>query len=413
MPFYFLKGGFALSMLQATNREGKIITPSLLPKEAWSHLRKQSFFCPACKEPVILRAGEQTIPHFAHRPNSRCTLSVKGESFEHKQAKLLLYRWLQQQGLASLHLEKYLPSIQQRPDLLFSTKKNQVALEYQQVSVPAKEIRKRNAGYKRENIYPLWILGERLLQPLPKPSTNVYRLSFFERQFIRNYHLDGPSQLIYFCPRKERFTVLYDLILLSSQRAFVKYRQLPLSCANLTSLFPKQFLSSKVLFTLWYREKERFRTSPHPVRGKELQYRKWLYHKGVHVEQLPSLIHLPIRLQYIMNCPLWHWQTKLVLDLLHPLPIGSFLSIETCQSLLDPFVLPSFMSQLPDLIKEYMQYFIIFKFFAPVKSLGWKKLRSIPFFPYIEVSLKADRYLLRNLRQQGFVGEGEKKKLEC
>lgn len=45
-----------------------------------------SYFCPDCSSPLVLRAGESVIRHFAHKENTSCN----GETIAHKSAKLLL-----------------------------------------------------------------------------------------------------------------------------------------------------------------------------------------------------------------------------------------------------------------------------------------------------------------------------------
>lgn len=388
-------------MLQAKNEAGKFITPSLLPKEKLEKIRKTQFYCPTCNGPVILRAGPKTIPHFAHRAHGNCPTLHTGESHYHKQAKLLLYKWLHTQSFREIYLEKYIPTIQQRPDILFKTERSRVAIEFQQVTTSTEEISKRNSGFTKEGIFPLWILGESLLQTYDSYRKTI-SLSFFQQQFIQNYLPQGPTQLIYFCPYKKRFTIIYDLLFTSQQRTLAKCRKIPLKQATLRSLFPRCFFPRNTLLSLWYKEKKTFRTSPHRVRGKEFQFRKWLYKNHLHVEQLPAIIHLPIRLQYIMEVPLWHWQTKLVLKLLHPLPKISQITLADCLSLLEGMVHPKRKEQLPQLVEEYFQYLIELKILKQIDRTTWRKVRPIRFFTYIEESLRADRLLLHYLRQNSY-----------
>src|SRR5699024_9824024 len=122
MPFPYNKGGL-LQLLQALNDRGEFIIPSTLTDLELKALRKQSFYCPECKEKVIIRAGPQVRAHCAHLPESSCSLNYGGESDYHKQAKVLLYQLLKNQFYPHVYLEKYLPNINQRPDILIKTKK--------------------------------------------------------------------------------------------------------------------------------------------------------------------------------------------------------------------------------------------------------------------------------------------------
>jgi ssDNA-binding Zn-finger/Zn-ribbon topoisomerase 1 len=49
-------------------------------------VRQTDYFCPQCGTPLVLRAGESVIRHFAHKANTSCT----GETIAHQTAKRLL-----------------------------------------------------------------------------------------------------------------------------------------------------------------------------------------------------------------------------------------------------------------------------------------------------------------------------------
>src|SRR5690625_2465352 len=141
-------------MLQAKTKFGKTVLLASLTKEEREIARRQSFYCPTCKKRVIVKAGPKVIPHFAHYQATNCTASG-GEGTYHEQGKLLLFQWLRRQRLA-VQLEKYLPAINQRPDLLLTINQRQIAIEFQCSRVPSRQIRQRNQGYKQAGIIPLW-----------------------------------------------------------------------------------------------------------------------------------------------------------------------------------------------------------------------------------------------------------------
>src|SRR5690625_1294909 len=146
-------------VLQAKNKQGDLVTLAMLPRKQIKLLRKKErFFCPECGEAVIVRAGTKIIPHFAHRSNVNCTNYARGEGVYHEQGKLLLYKWLLSQHI-STELEPYLPDIRQRPDLFIRINQRKIAIEYQCARMPLEVIRKRNEGYQKANITPIWILG--------------------------------------------------------------------------------------------------------------------------------------------------------------------------------------------------------------------------------------------------------------
>lgn len=383
-------------MLQALSERGELITPAKLSRAEIKELRQQLFRCPECHEKVIIRAGPRVTPHFAHLPESTCSLNRHGESNYHKRAKLLLFNWLQKQKYPKVHLEKYLPTIKQRPDILLETKKGQVAVEFQSATTSPIEISERNQGYASENIFPLWILGKNQFKNNRQHYS--YRINSFHQQFIKEYGKENTTSLLYFCPEKSEFTILNDLYFYRANDALAKSRTLSLhECSNIRQLFTNRSLSKQVLLRHWYFEKKRLRTSPHRVTGKELQFRKWLYEKRLHLEQLPSIIHLPIRSQYRMNAPLWHWQSKLIIDLLDPLPIGASVTSEQCEQVIYEYAKKEMNSNLKDVINEYFYYLQTARLFKLVRYDEWIKTRDFRFHSYIEASLRADRLLIHYL----------------
>ncbi|WP_267202568.1 competence protein CoiA [Limosilactobacillus kribbianus] len=136
-------------MLVAQGENGLILAADALVKK--------TYYCPACREPVILRRGRCKIAHFAHHSGSHCRLG-EGETPEHLLGKTQLQAWAQQRGYRP-RLEVYLPAIAQRPDLLLMVGKQQVALEFQCSPLSLRRLRERNAGYHQLGISVRWLLG--------------------------------------------------------------------------------------------------------------------------------------------------------------------------------------------------------------------------------------------------------------
>src|SRR5699024_6892259 len=122
-----------ICMLSAKTKKGQMVTLAVLKKAQIEEMRLEEFYCPACKETVIIKAGEKTIPHFAHFSKSVC-INKSGEGMQHQKGKLLLYSWLQKQSI-DVQIEYYLPEIKQRPDLFFSIGDKKVAIEFQCVKI--------------------------------------------------------------------------------------------------------------------------------------------------------------------------------------------------------------------------------------------------------------------------------------
>lgn len=382
-------------MLQALNERGELIIPSTLRQAEINQLRKHFFYCPQCKEQVIIRAGPRVIPHFAHLPESRCTLDHGGESDYHKRAKLILYEWFQTYNFSDVHLEKFLPSINQRPDILIKMTDKTIAVEFQSASISPNLLRQRNEGYAKANIIPLWIIGENQLKPLGK--NHSFQISAFKHQLIQSYRPNEPTKLLYFCPHKGKFTVLNDLHFYRQTKAYAMPQTLYLDNIHFKQLFYPYQIPRRSLYGSWYEEKRRFRLAAHRVTGKELHFRQWLYQKQLHVEQLPSLIHLPIASQYKMKVPLWHWQAQLVLDLLDPLKIGSSTNISQCKAYIKDSINPYYQKDITEIIEQFFDYLILARLFVERSQGEWKKVRHFHFHRYIEASLKADQILMSYL----------------
>src|SRR5690625_137402 len=142
-------------MLRATTRNGKYITLALLNRQEIAKIRQtEQFFCPQCKETVIVRAGSRVIPHFAHQRHSDCSEHEGGEGLYHYQGKLLLYNWLRNQNI-STELEPFIPEINQRPDIIIQIGERKIAIEYQCATIPIEIIKKRNEGYLTVGITPI------------------------------------------------------------------------------------------------------------------------------------------------------------------------------------------------------------------------------------------------------------------
>lgn len=83
----------------AIDKEGKLYNAKVAEKE-------KQYYCPSCKEEVILRKGEIRTAHFAHKATSKCS----EESVIHKTAKLLIQQairsWKKENKRAPVIIER-------------------------------------------------------------------------------------------------------------------------------------------------------------------------------------------------------------------------------------------------------------------------------------------------------------------
>lgn len=139
-------------MLSAEDKDGMY----LLALE--THWEQGPFFCSECKQEVMLKTSRVKIPHFAHWPNaSFCTYAHRGESEEHRDAKVELYETLKVvPGVEQVQLELRLGEI--RPDVHFVYRDQPVALEIQMSSLSPDLIALRTSLYTAKQIPVLWMV---------------------------------------------------------------------------------------------------------------------------------------------------------------------------------------------------------------------------------------------------------------
>jgi competence protein CoiA len=114
------------------------------------------FYCPACREQLILKKGRKLVAHFAHWPDAACDYANEGESEEHRLAKREIREaLLRVPGVTDARLERYLQEV--RPDVSFVVNGQLVSIEIQLSSLSPKKIEERTRAYARKNIAVLWM----------------------------------------------------------------------------------------------------------------------------------------------------------------------------------------------------------------------------------------------------------------
>ncbi|MGP4106690.1 competence protein CoiA [Virgibacillus sp. L01] len=386
-------------MLQAKTKYGTFVTPAALTKQEISILKeREEFTCPTCNEPLILKAGTQMIPHFAHRSNSSCPSSEGGEGPYHEKGKLLLYQWLKHQQL-TVQLEAYIPEIKQRPDILITINNKLVAIEYQCARIPAYQVRERNEGYLSAGITPIWILGA---NRLTQSNRSYLKIDQFLSQFIHQFSAALPLMLFFFCPNSLQFITFQDIYFSKTQTAIGKFHTKKLNQMTFKELFKAHSFSKNDLLQSWKWEKRSFRLkATNRLYGRELKWYQWLYLKRTHKEFLPSVIHLPINSQFMMKTPPWDWQSRLCLEVIDSLPIDSRISLKSCQHLLrrhihHPKEFP-LIKQTDNPVYQYLQFLEQLDVIQQVSPNYFTKKNSIQFYKNIEDALAGDEKLLNLL----------------
>lgn len=163
-------------MLSAYNRSGEDVSAEEV------ELADGPFYCPACREQLILKKGRKVVAHYAHRPDSDCEYTNEGESEEHRLAKREIRQALMGvPGVTDVRLERYLRDV--RPDVSFVLNGDLVAIEIQLSQLSLEKIEERTKAYAIRNIAVLWmpLFSKELLKPRYAPRD-------WERYLHRMYY---------------------------------------------------------------------------------------------------------------------------------------------------------------------------------------------------------------------------------
>ncbi|MBS4177399.1 competence protein CoiA [Lederbergia citrea] len=312
-------------LLTALNEEGQSLSllSSISEKNVNKTLRSQQFFCPICREPLILRAGEIRIPHFAHKKNSDCTSAFsEPESIQHLQGKKYLYDYFMKQGL-TVELEYYLPNIKQRPDLLVKNGTELFAIEYQCSILSRTLLQTRTEGYLKVGISPIWIIGG---LPFQKKQNDIFKISDFHWSLAKRR--DGFNMsLLSFHTEMKRFYLLSEISPLSSRKIFATLSSKHVNDANLPLQIPVGPRRSKQ--TMWLPEKRRWlKNKVHYGNIVDDPFLKAIYVSGNNPFLLSPIIGLPVpNMEYFQSHPL-EWQYFIYQDCLSNLSIGQRISLK-------------------------------------------------------------------------------------
>lgn len=295
----------------------------------------QSFYCPQCKEPLILKIGQVKIPHFAHQKNTNCDLLFsEGESRAHllgKQQLLLLFQRLQ----LDVKLEPYLQHLRQRPDLLVIKNNTHYAIEFQCSRLVTERFMERTIGYRQQKIVPIWILNtpteKHKQQGLFKISLNHFQRLFLSRKgqpFLMTYDVEGQT-----------FYYINHLIVFQGQQYFGFGQSIPLANQVFPFYVPQQ-LSFELFQSLFVRYQEenvrylhaRLMFSREGVNDDLLRA---MYELKLTREALPTFLGVMLKGQEEMGTAAVEWQILLSFFLVRRGVSLSYVTRETIYDFLE------------------------------------------------------------------------------
>jgi len=386
-------------LLRALDKHGQSIVLYSQSKQHIETMRDNSFYCPSCREKVMVKAGPRMLPHYAHQPGSKCSIAKGGEGPYHELGKLQLLSWLKQQGY-DVYLESYISSIQQRPDILIKARRKRIAVEYQCCRISSEIIEKRTQGYLKEGMIPLWILGGNLLN---RKKSHTLNISPFEQLFFHQFHDQYPPSLFFYCSNARQFAVFQNPYAISATKMLGSLTFLQSSQCNLSSLItPHMDITSSFLCTYWLREKQKLRQRPVSVSNsknpKDLQFRQWLYINRLHPSTLPAYAHLPVQTQFSLASPPFVWQTRWLVDQLHPVQVGDCISISPKQLLSQQNSFPLIPYSFEPL-EEYAQLLCSLGLLEYQKQGVYKKISEITIPTSVPEALRQDREVMERLSE--------------
>ncbi|RZI48934.1 competence protein CoiA [Lactococcus kimchii] len=150
---------------------------------------KGKYFCPACRSELSLKNGAIKTPHFAHKSLQACDLALENESAQHLGLKKELYEWFKQDE--KVEIERYLPALNQRPDLLVNDK---IAIEIQCSYLSLKRLKERSENYRQHGYRVLWLMGKDLWMQERLTELQKNLLYFSENRGFYYWELDLEKQ---------------------------------------------------------------------------------------------------------------------------------------------------------------------------------------------------------------------------
>ncbi|MED3792194.1 competence protein CoiA family protein [Niallia alba] len=296
-------------MYTAITAEGKMINLFTMEnKDELKGLRELPIYCPECKGRVILKMGEKKITHFAHERTQWCAGNGEAESSYHLQGKLQLYQKLLEVNLEP-KLEPYFPEIKQRADISFVFNKEQYVIEYQCAVISPQLVKKRTEGYRKINIYPIWIIG---FHHLKKWNPIKVKLSTFIYQFFTFYQ--NQYLLPTYCPYDRVFYLIQNPVPISISQTFISTSSYPL--VKMEGELKLPILSNKNFSISYWRElihRQKTKDVHYPTKTND-HFLKELYARELHPHFLPPFIGIPLKEGFLIETPPLYWQATIFLD---------------------------------------------------------------------------------------------------
>lgn len=303
-------------ILSAVTNKGYIFIPANYSYEQLKEIKNNTtFFCAHCKEIVILKNGMINTPHFAHKHNTACSQSFsEGETEDHLKGKLDLYNFFRREKV-QVQLEAYIPSIQQRPDILIQSNEKLIAIEFQCSKLSPSAIKNRSIGYQKQSIIPFWILRTPPNTVLPVQEIKIIRLSAFQQSFIHLHPTFG-KVIITYCPQTKCFHYISNMLHIRTSTYIVKIKKLPLESQTWPVAMVKRITFEEFKEYLNIYKRQRFKHIENLYNynrsGIQSPFLRVCYNWQVNPKNLPLFIGIPTSFAEAFQVHSVEWQLQLL-----------------------------------------------------------------------------------------------------
>ena len=290
--------------------------------------RSTHYYCPGCRERVVMKLGEKKIWHFAHQGSPPCEMEWERESNYHLTGKQQLYDWLREDR-QDVQLEHVLIASNQRPDLFLPS--SRTAIEFQCASIEASLLTKRSFDYNASNIHVTWILGAKRLKRL---YSLIHTLSAMDWAAASNHR--GSPAIYYYCPEERTFANLTIHYSLTPTKFICTTTYLSASTTSYFDLFKSHTpFTNHESMPIWFKQKQIWRQNPHGEKSFIYYFlRKRLYLSGKSIRFFPSEAGIPSSQNYWIETPSYLWQMWIIICFLSLIPQNKTFSM---QSLINAF----------------------------------------------------------------------------
>lgn len=157
-----------MTVLQAVDKQGKTYASyQIETKIDIKHIKEMAerdlLICPECQHPLLFRAGEKKIFHFAHKLNSACVYPYwEPETEQHIKGKLMIKEWMEKlYPHSQVRLEYKAEGTNQRTDVMVIHPNGvHLAIEFQCTSLSEEVWKERHTLYENAGVKDVWIYGD-------------------------------------------------------------------------------------------------------------------------------------------------------------------------------------------------------------------------------------------------------------